>query len=177
MLSPSLEESTPVSSRSRETLAQALEVLRQYTNKNVSFREASDTIGIPRSTLQYWDKKYREHSEDPAAVAFFESPIGLPWLHRFQCALHLVFNLLNTSGLRLIELFLELTGLDAFIASSYGAQQSFAQSLQKSLITYAQEEQARLAANMPEKRISTAHDETFHPDICLVAIEPVSNFI
>jgi len=30
---------------------------------------------------------------------------------------------------------------------------------------------------MPKKKISICQDETFHPDICLVAMEPVSNFI
>jgi hypothetical protein len=30
---------------------------------------------------------------------------------------------------------------------------------------------------MPPREISVAEDETFHPEICLVGIEPVSNFI
>ncbi len=30
---------------------------------------------------------------------------------------------------------------------------------------------------MPEKWIAICEDETFHPDICMVAVEPVSNFI
>lgn len=30
---------------------------------------------------------------------------------------------------------------------------------------------------MPKKMIMLCEDETFHPEICLVAIEPVSNFI
>ena len=30
---------------------------------------------------------------------------------------------------------------------------------------------------MPEKIITLCEDETFHPEICLVAMEPVSNFI
>ena len=30
---------------------------------------------------------------------------------------------------------------------------------------------------MPLKKISTVEDETFHPETCLVAIEPVSNYI
>jgi len=38
-------------------------------------------------------------------------------------------------------------------------------------------EQARLALQMPEKLITLCEDETFHPQICLVSIEPDSNYI
>nr|WP_319491040.1 hypothetical protein [uncultured Desulfobacter sp.] len=38
-------------------------------------------------------------------------------------------------------------------------------------------EQARLSLLMPEKRITLCEDETFHPQVCLVAIEPNSNYI
>jgi uncharacterized membrane-anchored protein YhcB (DUF1043 family) len=45
------------------------------------------------------------------------------------------------------------------------------------LIAFGQQEDQRLAADMPPREMSVAVDETFHPDICLVGIEPVSNFI
>ena len=35
----------------------------------------------------------------------------------------------------------------------------------------------QLSQNMPAKKISLAEDETFHPQICAVSMEPVSNFI
>jgi len=35
----------------------------------------------------------------------------------------------------------------------------------------------RLGQQMPESNITLCEDETFHPPICLVAIEPVSNFL
>ena len=38
-------------------------------------------------------------------------------------------------------------------------------------------EQARLTKQMPRKTITLCEDETFHPQVCLVGIEPVSNFI
>ncbi len=38
-------------------------------------------------------------------------------------------------------------------------------------------EQARLSLLMPKKRISLCEDETFHPQVCLVVIEPNSNYI
>jgi len=42
---------------------------------------------------------------------------------------------------------------------------------------FSSDEGQRLALEMPQKKISICQDETFHPEICLVAIEPVSNFI
>ncbi len=38
-------------------------------------------------------------------------------------------------------------------------------------------ERARLSEDMPKKLITICEDETFHPQICLVGIEPESNFI
>ncbi len=35
----------------------------------------------------------------------------------------------------------------------------------------------RLASKMPSRKITLCQDETFHPEICLVGIEPVSDFI
>jgi len=34
-----------------------------------------------------------------------------------------------------------------------------------------------LAAQMPQRRITVCENETYHPESCLVAVEPVSNFI
>jgi hypothetical protein len=40
-----------------------------------------------------------------------------------------------------------------------------------------QQEKARLAKEMPAQKITTCQDERCHPEPCLVALEPVSNFI
>ena len=34
-----------------------------------------------------------------------------------------------------------------------------------------------MGQQMRPKKISLCEDETFHPEVCLVAMEPVSNFI
>jgi len=83
----------------------------------------------------------------------------------------------GTGGIRHVCQFLELTGLDQFIASSYGAQQAVAAKMEQAIVDFDQEERKRLAQSMPPKQITVCQDETFHPETCLVAIEPVSNFI
>ena len=83
----------------------------------------------------------------------------------------------NDCGLRSIGWFLELSGLDEFLPASYGAQQDFAARLETALAEFGEQEEQRLAAEMPPRQITVCEDETFHPQICLVAIEPVSNFL
>jgi len=73
--------------------------------------------------------------------------------------------------------FLELSLLDRFAAASYGAQQELASEIERLLGQFGEEEDHRLAEQMPAREITLCEDETFHPQICLVAIEPVSNFL
>lgn len=94
-----------------------------------------------------------------------------------MCAFHLVLGQANDGGIRNICWLLELSQLDRFVASSYGAQQKLAVAIEQSIVNFGDEEQERLAKQMPHRDISLCQDETFHPQICLVAIEPVSNYI
>ena len=45
------------------------------------------------------------------------------------------------------------------------------------IISFGKFEQEHLAKNMPAKKITLCEDETFHPEICMVAIDGVSNYI
>jgi hypothetical protein len=85
--------------------------------------------------------------------------------------------LVGPCGIRLVCLFLELSGLDRFVAASYGPHQKVSVAMEEAVVAFDQEEKKRLAAGMEPKQITVCQDETFHPEICLVAIEPVSNFI
>jgi hypothetical protein len=90
----------------------------------------------------------------------------------------LVFHHKNPCGLRAITDFLQLVELDHFVGSSYGALYEHDALLQDDLILFAQEERQRLAAGMAHKEIALCLDENFHgPHVCLVGIEPVSDFI
>jgi hypothetical protein len=134
-------------------------------------------LSIPRTTLQHWLKREGSIDADSAIVTFFESPVGVVFLHRLVVALHLVITLVGPSGIRLVCLFLKLTGLDQFVAASYGPQQKVSVAVQEAVVAFGQEERERLSKGMQHKQITVCEDETFHPQVCLVAIEPVSNFI
>ena len=113
----------------------------------------------------------------PNWCVFFESPSGVEFLRRLLLALHLVFGQSQDAGLRSLAWFLELTELDQFVGGSFGTQQKLAAQIETLLGQFGDEEDRRLGQQMPPKSITLCEDETFHPQICLVAIEPVSNFL
>jgi hypothetical protein len=144
-------------------------------------RKVAQRLSVPDSSFRYCCQQYErrcQQSNFPQPFfEFCESTPGLEFLHRLLVALHLVFVEANDSGLRSIGWFLELSGLDEFLPASYGAQQNFAAQLETLLAEFSEQEEQRLAAQMPPRQITVCEDETFHPQICLVAIEPVSNFL
>jgi hypothetical protein len=145
--------------------------------QGTSQRQAAQLLNVPRSTLQAWQAYHESLDESPAVVAFFHSPAGLAFLHRLGLAFHLVCVEVGACGIRLVCLLLTLTGLDRFGAASYGAQQQVNRQVEEAIVTYRREESARLARDMPTKAITLAKDETFTGGLCLVAMEPKSNFI
>src|SRR5437588_2926432 len=101
----------------------------------------------------------------------------LPFLHRIVIAFHLVCVEVGACGIRLVCLFLNLTGLDRFVAASYGAQQQVNLHVEQAIVTYRHDETARLAQDMPQKDLTVTQDETFTGGLCLITMDPESNFI
>jgi Family of unknown function (DUF6399) len=145
--------------------------------QGLSQRQAAKQLQVPRTTLQAWRRWHDTLDICPHVAQFFQSERGLAFLHRLVLALHLVCVEVGACGIRLVCLLLKLTGLDRFVAASYGAQQQVNRQVEDAMVTYDQTETARLAKNMPQKDITLTKDETFTGGLCLVAIEPVSNFI
>ncbi len=171
--------SEPEKRQTREEIAAKLAEYeaRQQAFAGVSQRQLAEQLEIPRSTLQYWLARRDTIEADPAVVAFFESPAGVAFLHRLVLAAQFVITLLGAGGIRLVCAFLELSGLDGFVAASYGSQQQVSVALETAAVEFGQAEQARLAAGLRPKQVTVCQDETFHPEVCLVAIEPVSNYL
>src|SRR5215471_8684569 len=70
-----------------------------------------------------------------------------------------------------------MTGLNRFVGASYGTQQSINRCVEEAMVSYRREETERLARDMAPQDITVTQDETFTGGLCLVAIEPVSNYI
>ena len=98
-------------------------------------------------------------------------------LHRLLVAAQVAITQTTPGGIRQVCLFLELSGLNRFVASSYGTQQEAVVELERQVGCFDDEERTRLGQQMLPKKITVAQDETFHPQPCLVAVEPVSDFI
>jgi hypothetical protein len=165
----------------RDSVAQKLDHFDKLDSPWTSQSQIAGLINVPRTTLQYWlhqRETLLQNSGQPSEiVAFFESPLGLAFLHRLVAAAHLVFVQANDCGIRNLCWFLELSQLDAFVAASYGSQRKVAEEMESLTVAFGQEEDQRLGAQMQPVEITVCEDETFHPQICLVGIEPVSNFI
>ena len=166
---------------SRREVAEKIAEFDTLDSPWTSCRRIAGQLDVPPRTLHHWVRRewtLIENSSWPKPVArFLETPEGLDFLHRLFTAAHLVFVQASDCGLRNLGWFLQLSGLEEFIAPSYGAQQAVAEEMEALLVRFGAEEDQRLAASMPPREITLCEDETFHPQICLVAIEPVSNFI
>src|SRR5712691_6320652 len=161
----------------RPRRAALLDQYRDLQAQGFSLRQAAQALHVPRSTLQAWQAYQERLDEHPAVVAFFQSSPGLAFLHRLVLGIHLVCTEIGACGIRLVCLLLKLTGLDRFVGASYGTQHQVNQQVEEAIVAYRREESARLAKDMPAKAITLAKDETFTGGLCLVATEPVSNYI
>jgi hypothetical protein len=132
---------------------------------------------IPPATFNYWQRHFSAGENDPLGSFFYSGP-GELFLRRIVCSALLTFTLRGGCGIRLVSEFLNLAQLGRFVACSRGALHPLAVHLESDLGAFANEHQPLLAQQMPFKTITLSTDEHFHEvKNCLVAIEPVSNFI
>src|SRR5882762_10368742 len=161
----------------RTERAERFEQYRELQAQGLSQRQAAQELQVPRTTLQAWQAHHESLDEHSAIVGFLHSAPGLAFLHRLILGIHLVCTEVSACGIRLVCLLVQLTGLGRFVAASYGAQHQVNRQVEEAIVAYRREESARLAKDMPAKAVTLAKDETFTGGLCLVATEPVSNYI
>jgi len=145
--------------------------------QTLSQRDFAKKADVPRSTLRYWLARKNSIDSNPVLIEFFESPDGIAFLHRLVTAAHVSFTKAGTASIHNVSDFLERSGLSPFVGSSYSSQRRVSEQLNENIIQFGKIEDKKLGQQMPVKTITLTEDETFHPEICLVAMEPVSNFI
>lgn len=160
----------------RDDVASKIVDFEQARHKQ-SQRQFAIEQGVCRSTLQHWLARKESIDASPILIEFLESPIGTAFLHRIVTAAHFVFTKDGVASIHNVSTFLNLSGLSPFVASSYSTQQRVSNKMDDSMIEFEESVRPELSQNMPAKKISLAEDETFHPQICAVSMEPVSNFI
>jgi hypothetical protein len=142
-----------------------------------SLRQFTKEQGIPRSTFRHWVTRKESIDASPCVTDFLESSEGLALIHKIVIAAHFTFTKDGIASIHNVSNFLKLSGLSPFVASSYSTQRKTSNKMDDWIIEFEKNERPKLIQNMPAKKITLAEDETFHPQICMVAIEPVSNFI
>ncbi len=157
--------------------AEKVATLEKLSAEGLSDREIARQLDVPRSTLQAWKQHRASLDADPRFIAFFESSLGLAFIHRLCTAAHLVFVEAGACGVAMVSKFFRLSCLDRFVACSVGSQRQVNRSVQDAIVSYVTTEQPKLQNKMPEKDITVCQDETFTGGLCLVAIEPESGFI
>ena len=122
------------------------DLFEQYLDlqaQGISQRQAAKRLQVPRSTLQAWYSWHDTLDSCPHGTQFFQSGPGLAFLHRLVLALHLVCVEVGACGMRLICLVLTLTGLDRFVAASYGSQQQVNRQVEQAIVDYRHTETTR----------------------------------
>jgi uncharacterized protein DUF6399 len=157
--------------------ADLFEQYRALRTQGISERQAAKELKVPRTTLQAWRMWHDGLDSCPHVAEFFQSGPGLAFLHRIVIGFHLVCVEVGACGIRLACLFLCLTGLDRFVAASYGAQQQINVHIEQAIVDYAHTETPHLAKAMPHKDLTVTQDETFTGGLCLITMDPESNFI
>jgi hypothetical protein len=157
--------------------ADLFEQYRELRTQGVSERQAAKALKVSRSTLPAWRLWHDTLDICPHVAEFFQSGPGLACLHRLVIACHLACVEVGACGIRIVCLFLNLTGLDRFVAASYGAQQQVNCQVEHAIVDYRQSETARLAKNMPQKDLTVTQDEPFTGGLCLVTMDPESHFM
>jgi Family of unknown function (DUF6399) len=153
--------------------ADLFEPYRELRTQGISERQAATELKVPRTTRQAWRMWHDSLDICPHVAEFFQSGPGLAFVPRLVVGFHLVCVEVGACGIRLAWLFLKLTGLDRFVAASYGAQQQVNGQVEEAMVAYRQTDTARLAKDMPRKDITVTQDETCTGGLCLVGSEPV----
>jgi hypothetical protein len=157
--------------------ADLFEPYREWRTQGISERQAAPALKVPRTTLQAWRTWHDSLASCPPVAEFFQSGPGLACVHRLVVGFHLVCVAVGACGIRLACLVLKLTGLDRFVATSYGAQPQVNGQGEEAMVAYRHTETARLATDMPRQDITVTPDDTCTGGLCLVGSAPVSHFI
>lgn len=161
----------------RKQASVKLAAYKNELNSGKTQREAAEKLDIARSTLNGWMDREAKIPYSLSVVTCLESPEGTDFLHRLVVVIQFIVTQVGACGIRIVEMILKYSGLSHFVASSYETLRRRGKLMEEFIVGFGEEERKRLAEGMALKKVTVAEDETFHPEICLVAMEVVSNFI
>jgi len=149
----------------------------------LSSRERAEKLGVPRSTMLFWEQRHQRLQVESPLADVFESPQGLLWIHRVLLAARLTFIVEQHQGERGERLFLQRAGLDPFIACSKGSVGEGIDDTLHAIVDFGERQQTRVreafaSAEPGQERVQAlvAPDELFRAGAILMAVEPGSGF-
>jgi hypothetical protein len=140
-------------------------------------RQAAQELQVPRTPLQAWRRGHDTLDSGPPGAEFLPSGPGLAFLPRLVMAFPLGCVAVGACGMRLVCLWLTLTGLDRFGAASSGAQPQVTRRGEEAMGAYRQDATARLAKARPRKDLTGPQDATFPGGRCRMTMAPDSHCI
>ena len=153
------------------------EVLKIGSKGFESERSVSTMLNIPNSTMQSWKNKKKSETPSGPLATFIRTPEGIDFLQKIVMAMAFS-NKCGHGGIRGMQDFLHHSGLDEFVASSFGALQNFWVRCEDYILKFGEKEEERLSQKLKTKKITVGLDELFRGrKPCLVGIEVVSNYI
>lgn len=178
-LTPTLAPPQPPP-RSRYDLDDIYAALDDFHRLDPSLSERAriQLLGLPRSTLRAWRSQRASLHEAPEALAFFHSQVGLAWIHRILAAATLTFGVEHRDCQRGLQLFLQRSQLDAFVASSKGSVAKYTADMEQALVDFGEAQRLRLReqVSVPVDAV-VQPDEMFCPGPLLDLIEGRSGFL
>jgi Family of unknown function (DUF6399) len=154
-------------------LGEALELL----NGGHSISEVSQSLGTPRTTLRDQLEAFNRIHLPFSIKKAFLSEDGDAFLKRVVVSAHLYFRDVCACGLRILGDFFKEIGIADLIGASLGCQWKLGKQVEEAIVDFGNEQLSQVAEEVRGKEITLALDENFHEGICLVGIDPISNFL
>ena len=177
-----MENTLPAVEKSRRRVpvlasATSLSVYRAALLLGHSKRDAARLAQAPRSSLEAWDAP-QSTPFDPALRRILETPEGITGLQKIICSALLTFVVNAGVGVPTFTRWLAESGLSSFVVASVSKWQELSRTMQDIVVEVCDAEQLRLAKMMrAPKEVVLGLDETFFPEMCLVAGDLESGFL
>lgn len=132
---------------------------------------------LGRSTLRGWKAQRVRVPDRPATSAFAQSPEGFRALHRIVLAAIFVFGVMHGAGAATLRQFLTLAGLTPWFAHSESSLRRAQARMVAAIGAWGAAQRKELGAAAFERAVTVLLDETWKPNMILVALDAASGFL
>ena len=151
------------------------------SNPGKSQRSASKALGIPRSTLQYQEKKQASLSGGSEIPIFWQTAEGQAFIKRLLVNTIYTFGIKGGIGASRIEEFMDRLNLELYVGVSESSIYRMIKEIEASILWYQSLEEKGLKAASEEQakelKVVLGLDETWLDEMLLVCQELTSGYL